>query len=337
MKRSLNLLAGLWFVISATVFAGNGPFGLPSEASYKTMPAKERALYEARLAQLIHPEFVNKSHYKSASFYVTPGGVGEFYGLVDEVTELLPRYARFVGIGRSGAGLTMFLRGYTSTTTEIGDLPFSYADVWTPVSDEERAALRRHLTNNGLTPQNIAESTKPILLFDFVYSGQGSGKLIGEIGKWAQELGLKDQVKANLHFFGCYPAETIASTHVMSIYYATLKEGLRPAKPTQKEIDDAAKQVSMPGRRYYDDAVGKIYERRISSAFYNYAGTHGPNGQQSLKRDLWKTDLEALPENTFEGQSGDDGHLELYYLRREGERLKSSCPHRLMNGPTQPG
>jgi len=330
------VLLVVFLMTAASAFGVNGPYGVPTEASYKGLSEKEKALYQARLAKLLHHEFVNKSHYKTASFYLHPEGVGEFYRLVDEIHELLPQYSRFVSIGRSGSGLLMFLKGYSSAATDLSDLPFSYADQWTPVSEEQRTALRRHLANNGLTPEKIASAAKPILFFDFVYSGQGSGKILEEIALWAKEQGLSEKVKANLHFYGCFPAETIASTQVMGIYYATLKEGLRPEKPTEKEIEEEAKRVTLPREYAYKEVAGKVIGRRISSRYYNYAGTHGPNGHESLKRELWTTDLAALPDNGFEGQSEDDGHLELYYLRREGERLKGSCPHKLLNSASLP-
>lgn len=74
------VLLVVFLMTAASAFGVNGPYGVPTEASYKGLSEKEKALYQARLAKLLHHEFVNKSHDKTASFYLHPEGVGEFTG-----------------------------------------------------------------------------------------------------------------------------------------------------------------------------------------------------------------------------------------------------------------
>ncbi len=306
------------------VRAENGPFGVPTYRDYQSLSQSERAAYEKRLDELSFPSFVLKSHFQSASYFATPEGALEFRRVAHLLNKDLEQYGRLVSIGRSGTGLLAYVSGFTKggKKNALTDLPFSYPDKWNAITDEQHAGLRRHLTRNGLDPQSIAAAELPILFYDFVYSGGSAYKLLLEIHTWAKELKIVAKVKKKIHFIGFFPAETKAREILFSLHYQTIKEfggSYKPEPPSEKYISEQATGLTSSSFSDIQKIVDKASEPHVLSSFYNYLGTHGPNAHESLRPEKWTTDVSLLPPNSLKGQAASDGHLELYYLFKEGE------------------
>lgn len=164
----------------------------------------------------------------------------------------------------------------------------------------------------------------------------GAKTILSEILAWAAELNLRAAVKQNIHFVGFYSAEVQAAETLKRIYYATLKEfgsGSKGSLPTQAVILEQAQRLSSPSKEDIAELVGESEEPHISSSLYYYIGTHGPNAHQSLTLDHWADDLSAAPGNGMRGNSASDGHLELYYLFKEGEQDRVASCGRLVTRP----
>lgn len=309
-------------LFSPSGWAKNGPFSAPTYQDFKALTPSQRIAYEARFDFLASPQFLKKWFGDFPSYYTTSEGRRALRQAAGPLYAMRGNYSRIVFIGRSGTAISGYLQALVDGTPgpEFGDLPFSYSGA--ELTSAEREALRRHLKRNGLDPDSIVASAKPILLFDFVYSGQGAGKVVAEILMWATEKKLQNETKKNLHFLGYFPALIKANEIVMGIYLASLKElrGAKLQKPTAEEIVEQAKGLTSNYFSNTQTLVGQAWEPHIHPDLYNYAATHGPEAHQSFVRSEWDQDPTGLPENSFVGKADDNGYLDLYYVMHLGEQ-----------------
>jgi hypothetical protein len=324
MRGLILILSFAVILLTTPAWPGpNGRFSAPTFESFKRLSEDQRAEYEKQLPRLHDPLFVNLPHYKTPSFYTTPQGKAELDRITAELIKLAPSHGRFVFIGRSGSGIMAYLSGVLSrmpgaSELTIGDFPFSCAEP-KRLTSERKKVLRSYLEENGLSPRAIAAAAKPVLFFDFVYTGTGSMALLEAIHYWAAEEGIADAVKAKMSFYGAYPPRLIVEAYLMRLRHDLIRDG-GFKEFTKEYIENEVAWREMPAKWTAERICAHVHSFRLSDEMYIYAGTHVANAQSSFTPDKWETPGNQAQVLEFQQHAGEAPFLELYYLMETGAR-----------------
>ncbi len=224
------------------------------------------------------------------SYLNTAKGQAELRAIALEILPLMRQSARVISIGRSGTALEAYLNGIVTRHPEgaktfpvVEELPFSCHSAHIKnnlrlpfnfeLSREQITGLRNHLERNGLSPLTIIASPKPILFFDFVYSGTGVAALIQLIFDWAEELKIESSsLSAKITFFGMFPAYRLVYNNYETIRHDNMRDGLGALMPTKEYMENEARSrpISLPNGFYR--WIPNVHEFRISSQLYDYCG-----------------------------------------------------------------
>lgn len=324
MGKTIQIL--LLCLLSSSAFAQNGSFDAPNIDDYLELTDSEHQLYLDRLGELDKEDFLERPTYRGQSYHATARGQKELLELSQKLLAERHNVSRYVFIGRSGSALQAFLQGFVSVLEDDAipptkDLPYSHRGAVGQITDEMRDALKDHLRINGLDPQTIASSKKPILFVDAVYSGTGALSLLTYIMDWAHELGISDEVKSKISFFALHPAELLAKEQLDSVARASAKEMGGYFPPSKEEIKATARRIMIPQSHRFHAVAGNVIEAKISRELYTYGSIQIENAQTSFTMSDWLRDFDRSQHIGFEGQSANKAFLEIYFLIHEGRRI----------------
>ncbi|MBI3558745.1 MAG: hypothetical protein HY074_20955 [Deltaproteobacteria bacterium] len=309
--------------------ADNGVFEGPGVDSYRKLTLAQHRAFQKEVRKLLAPDYMqvriavtNDERYIGPSYYATPAGRAELQGMAADVLNHSRSYDEVVFIGRSGQGLKAYLEGVLdrhgeSANPRLHELPYSNNEPRTNTAGQ-KAALRRHLEENGLSPRQIIDRGKRVLFMDMVYSGTGIDSLLAAIHDWAKDLGIgRALLKSKLGVYGVYPARMLTVNNLMKLNHASLGEGATVAI-TEERVAQEMSWRHLPGSASY--YAGDVYERQISDKLYDYAGNLTRHPNESFTPDKWAQPLARSGKLSFGEHAGDAAYAEMYYLIQEGRR-----------------
>lgn len=321
-------------LVAAVAFAGNGIFDAPSFDDYKKLSTSEHRAYRRAMSAVGGSQFLHvtlgegihqSTRYHGPSFYATEAGRAELQAISSRILNLTEKYGTVFFVGRSGAGIKAYLEGVASRSSAAApsmfkELPFSCNDPYFLTKDQ-KLGLRKHFEANGLSPEKIVSSSKPILFMDFVYTGTGVNTMMKLLYEWAAESGIgAAAMKSKIGFFGAFPPRMLAYNNMLKIDHDTRKEGA-PIDMSEENVQRWARERSLPnGGHMKHSWAAEVFEMRISDQFYEYAGTLTEHANQSFKPEYWNTAVDRDQKPTFKGNHDKVPYLELYYLMSEGRK-----------------